>query len=404
MKSSLHQRHLGIAISYFAIAAVLGLLLRYYSIFSFGFNYRYMVHAHSHIALLGWVYVALTTLLHYCFMDKKTPSKRYRHIFWGTQGTLIGMLLTFPFQGYALFSILFSTLFLIVSYVYTYHFWKNIDPKYQKRSSLQCAKAALVYMVTSSLGPWALGAIMSTLGAQSIWYRLSIYFYLHFQYNGWMLLALLGLFLYVLEQRDLIIPQKSFVRFFQAINIGIVLSFFLSTLWTEPSVAFYLLGGLGAIVQLYALIYLWALTKAKVDKLHLSNLQNLLLQTVVILTGLKILLQLLTALPYFAQMAATYLDFTIGYLHLTFLGVISFGLFFFMDHFRLFRMSKKSYLLYFLGFLLTECLIFYKGIAAWQEWGVFSGYMSFLSICSLLILFGVLTLLVKNLSKTQKTT
>lgn len=402
MKGNLHRRHLGIAIGYFAIAAVLGLLLRFFPIFSFGFNYRYMVHAHSHIALLGWVYVALTTLLHYCFVDKTTSNERYKYIFWGTQGTLIGMLLTFPFQGYALLSILFSTLFLIVSYVYTYHFWKNVDSKYKKRGSLQCVKAALVYMVISSLGPWALGAIMSTLGAQSIWYRLAIYFYLHFQYNGWMVLALIGLLLFVLEQRDLILPKKSFVRFFQAINIGIVLSFFLSTLWTEPSATFYFLGGSGAVAQLYALLYLWTLAKGKIIQLHLSKLQNVLLRTVVILTGLKMLLQLLTALPYFAQMAATCLDFTIGYLHLTFLGVISFGLFFFMDYFGLFRMSRKSYLFYFLGFLLTECLIFYKGIAAWQEWGVFSGYMSLLAICSLLILFGVLILLIQNLSKNQE--
>ena len=86
-----------------------------------------MVHAHSHIALLGWVYVALTTLLHYGFV-KDASNTTYNRVFWSTQGTLIGMLLTFPFQGYALFSIIFSTLFLIMSYGYTYHFWKNIDP------------------------------------------------------------------------------------------------------------------------------------------------------------------------------------------------------------------------------------------------------------------------------------
>ncbi len=255
-------------------------------------------------------------------------------------------------------------------------------------------------MVISSLGPWALGAIMSTLGAQSIWYRLSIYFYLHFQYNGWMLLALLGLLLYVLEQRDLSIPRKKFVRFFQTINIGIILTFFLSTLWTKPSLGLYVLGGLGAIAQLYALLYLWALTKNGIAQLHLSNLQNLLVRTVVILIGIKMLLQLITALPYFAQMAATYLDFTIGYLHLTFLGVISFGLFFFMDYFGLIQMSKKSYLLYFFGFILTECLIFYKGFAAWQGWDVFSGYTSILALCSLLVLLGILLLLIQNRSNT----
>lgn len=402
MKDNLYRQHLRIAMIYFGIAAALGLMLRSFPIFSFDFNYRYMIHGHSHIALLGWVYVALTTLLHYCFVEKNTSNRTYGRIFWGTQGTLVGMLLTFPFQGYALFSIIFSTLFLIVSYIYVYHFWNNVDSRFKQSQSLRCVKAALVYLVISSLGPWALGAIMSTLGAQSIWYRLSIYFYLHFQYNGWMVLALVGLFLFALEQKGHIISQKNFVRLFQAINIGIALTFFLSTLWTEPSFCLYLLAGLGAMIQIYAYLFLWQLTKKGMAKLSLLHWQNQLLRTVVALMCIKMLLQLLTALPYFSRMAATYLDFTIGYLHLTFLGVVSVGLFFFMDCYGLFRIAKRSYLLYFLGFLLTESLIFYKGFTAWQEWDVFSGYASILAICSLFIFFGLLILLVQNLGTTQK--
>ena len=65
MKANKYNRHIQIAILYFGIAALLGLLLRAYAVFPFGFNYKYMVHGHSHIALLGWVYVALTTMLHY---------------------------------------------------------------------------------------------------------------------------------------------------------------------------------------------------------------------------------------------------------------------------------------------------------------------------------------------------
>lgn len=398
MKENLYRQHLGIAVLYFSIAAVLGLLLRSFPIFSFDFNYKYVVHAHSHIALLGWVYVALTTLLHFCFV-KNASNSTYQRIFWGTQATLIGMLLTFPFQGYALFSIIFSTLFLIASYTYTYYFWKNIAPIHKESNGLKCVKAALIYMVISSLGPWVLGAVMSTLGAQSIWYRLSIYFYLHFQYNGWMLLALLGLFLFVLEQRGHIIPKKRFSRFFKMINLGIVLTFFLSTLWTEPSPWLYVLGGIGAITQIVAFLLYWAHTKNGIGKLSLTNLQRQLLYTVVALTCIKIALQLITVVPYFALLAAKYLDFTIGYLHLTFLGVISFGLFFFMDYFGLVRVSKSSCALYMVGFLLTEVLIFFKGFSAWQQWGVFSGYASSLALCSLFIFLGLVLMAFHNRTK-----
>ena len=122
VKGKSYQSHVQMAMTYFLVAAILGLLLRFYPILGLDFNYRFVVHGHSHIALLGWVYVALTTLLHFCFLEKKKSSRTYKRIFWFTQATLIGMLLTFPFQGYALLSIVFSTLFLIVSYVYAYHF------------------------------------------------------------------------------------------------------------------------------------------------------------------------------------------------------------------------------------------------------------------------------------------
>ncbi|WP_375325124.1 hypothetical protein [Flagellimonas sp. GZD32] len=383
------------------MAAILGLLLRFYPILGFDFNFKYVVHGHSHIALLGWVYVALSTLLHFCFVERKKSQKSYQRIFWCTQTTLVGMLLTFPFQGYALFSIIFSTLFLIVSYVYVYHFWKNIDPKYKHNKGLKCVKAALIYMVISSLGPWALGGIMNMLGAQSVWYRLSIYFYLHFQYNGWMILALIGLFIYVGEQKGLTIPQKTFTHFFKGLNLSIVLTFFLSTLWAKPSFWLYLLAGAGAILQLYAFVCLWGMIKHRISQLSMSKLQSLLFRTVMIFAIIKITLQLLTVHPYFSNLAATYLDFTIGYLHLAFLGVISIGLFFIMDYLKLFRISQKSFLWYFLGFFLTEILLFYKGLIAWRQWGPIHGLTIILAIFSLLVTVGITLILAQNRKKSR---
>lgn len=72
-------------------------------------------------------------------------------------------------------------------------------------------------------------------------------------------------------------------------------------------------------------------------------------------------LKLLTSLPFFANLAATYIDFTVGYLHWAFLGVISIGLFLFVNFFKVLRLSRTDYFLYLVGFIVTEVLIFYKG-------------------------------------------
>ena len=381
------KNHINLALGYFIIAALLGVLLRSFHSIEIPVTYKFIIHTHSHIALLGWVYMGLTTLLYKLFLKRKEVALKYRRIFWFTQFTLVGMLVTFPFQGYALFSIIFSTLFLFASYWFTGFFMKHIPASDKKTNSYKCVKFALWYMVLSSLGPWALGAIMNTLGATSIWYRLSIYFYLHFQYNGWMILGLLGVFIYVLERNDIEIPKVTFNRFFWWINLGIVLSFFLSTLWTKPHVFLYVIGGLGAILQIMAfgiLVMLGIRNKEKLFQI-LTPLQKNLLFIVAVLVGVKILLQLLTAFPYFADLAATITDFTIGYLHWTFLGVVTMALFLFFNYFKLLILPKPAIILYLIGFVFTEVMIFYKGMAAWGSLGIFEGYFEVLALGSLVI-------------------
>ena len=395
------KNHINLALAYFIIAALLGVLLRSFHSIEIPVTYKFIVHTHSHIALLGWVYMGLTTLLYKLFLEKQEAAFKYRRIFWFTQFTLVGMLLTFPFQGYAFFSIIFSTLFLIASYWFAGFFMRYIPASYKKTNSYKCVKFALCYMVLSSLGPWTLGAIMNTLGAESIWYRLSIYFYLHFQYNGWMILGLLGVFIYVLERNDIKIPKTTFNHFFWWINLGIMLTFFLSTLWTKPHIFLYVIGGLGAILQIMAfgiLVLLGIRNKEKLFQI-LTPLQKNLLFTVAILIGIKILLQLLTAFPYFADLAASITDFTIGYLHWTFLGVVTIGLMLFLDYFRLLQLSRRAYYLYLFGFILTESLIFTKGIIAWQRLSLFNGYFEALAISSFLLPLALVFVLVANLKR-----
>ena len=249
------RNHIGIALGYFILAAILGVLLRSFHLIEIPVNYKFILHTHSHIALLGWVYMGLTTLLYRLFLDKRDFGTKYGpYLLVYAAWHWWGCCLSFPFQGYGLFSIIFSTWFLFASYWFTWFFIKHVPLNFKQTHSYKCVKVALWYMLLSSLGPWALGAIMNTLGAESIWYRLSIYFYLHFQYNGWMIIGLLGIFLYLLEQYEIEIPKITFSRLFRYLNLGILFSFFLSTLWIKPPILFYFLGGMGAVLQIMAFV------------------------------------------------------------------------------------------------------------------------------------------------------
>jgi len=393
------KQHIHIALAYFFLAASLGMLLRSFYAIKIPINYDYIVHAHSHIALLGWVYLALTTLIFKIYAQKIDKYKEYRAIFWFTQLTLVGMLLTFPFRGYTVLSIIFSTLFLFASYWFTWFIMKKIPRELRTTNYYKCINAALWYMVFSSIGPWMLGAIMASLGQESIWYRMSIYFYLHFQYNGWMIMALVGLFFYILDQHQVIISSGMFKRFFWSINLGILLTFFLSTLWTKPNIIFNVLGGVGHLFQILSFaILLEIVVKSRIKLTDIfSRFQYKLLKTVALLLGVKIILQLLTSFPYFANLATTYLDFTVGYLHWTFLGVMSIGLFLLLDFFKLIYLPKMSYILYLIGFVITEILIFYKGIAVWRGFSMFDGYFETLAIGSFFIPLALILILWLNL-------
>ena len=170
------KAHTNIALGYFFLVGLLGVFLRFFFVIPIPANFRYVVHAHSHVALLGWVYIGLTTLIYKMYFSEAGFGKTYRRIFWFTQFTIIGMLVTFPFTGYALFSISFSTLFLFASYFLAWFILKKTPPNYKTTFSFKFIKASLWYMVFSSIGPWALGGIMATLGSGSIWYKMAIYF------------------------------------------------------------------------------------------------------------------------------------------------------------------------------------------------------------------------------------
>ncbi|WP_291865928.1 hypothetical protein [Maribacter sp.] len=395
------RQHILIALGFFFIAAFLGVILRSFHLLDIPVNYKFIVHTHSHIALLGWVYLALTTLLYKLYLSDENLDKRYSRIFWFTQVTLVGMLLSFPFQGYAVVSIIFSTLFLFASYWFTWFFIKNTPKKYKKTYAYTCFLIALSYLLLSSIGPWVLGIIMNTLGPTSIWYRIAIYFYLHFQYNGWMIMGLIGIFFFVMESYKIEIEKIRFLRFVWSFNIGIILTFLLSVLWISPPLYVNYIAGIGALLQIFAfgcLIFMYLKQVTNSSELF-SSIQARMLSLLVVLMVLKMSLQLLSSFPYFAKLAATVLSFTIGYLHWTFLGVVTIGLFLFLDFFRLIRISKISFYVYVFGFLLTEILIFSRGFSIWQNIVMFENYEVVLVIVSVFIPLALLLIFKNNIKR-----
>jgi hypothetical protein len=383
-----------IALGYFLLIAFLGVIMRLFPVIPIAANYQHLVHTHSHVALLGWIYTALTTLIYLLYLHNVNINKLYRNIFIFTQISIMGMLLTFPFTGYALFSILFSTLFLVASYLFSWLVFKYTPKELKQTNSYKFIKIALWYMIISSIGPWTLGIIMTTLGQESSLYKNAIYFYLHFQYNGWFLVALLGIFTRILELQNITFSKKEFSILYGLFNIGVLATFLISILWMTPSIYINSIAGIGSLFQLLAFC-LFA-TKLKTIKLKSGTF---LLNVFLLFFFIKLLMQLLGCFPHFSEIISTNIDLVIGYIHWVFLGVVSVALLCLLSHFKLIKTPKFTTVLFLIGFLLTESLLFLKSSLVWLEIGLISNYYLYLASASILLFLSVLWLFIYQIKR-----
>ena len=192
-----------IALLNLSIVAFIGVLLRYKIAYSLPFiDQKFLLHGHSHFAFAGWITQALMTLMiSFLVSNGQTEAfKKYKTLLILNLITAYGMVCSFPIQGYGFFSILFSTLSIFVSYGFAIVFWKDLNKLVSNEVSKMWFKAALGFNVISSIGPFSLSYMMATHNLHEKWYLASIYFFLHFQYNGWFFFACMGLLMYKLKE------------------------------------------------------------------------------------------------------------------------------------------------------------------------------------------------------------
>ncbi|MBF8965590.1 hypothetical protein I0P70_20230 [Pontibacter sp. FD36] len=364
-----------LALGYFVLVAVLGLFLRWLMVSPVvGVNYKNFLHAHSHVALLGWLYCAFFAALLYIFPATTSADRTsFRRQFFLTQVSVLGMLFTFPVQGYALFSIIFSTGHILLSYWFARSYWRHVRQHVAQEVygvSLKYIGAGLLFMVVSSIGPWAMGPIMAkgTIGGEL--YYSAIYFYLHFQYNGWFTFAALGLLFWFLERHHIMFNHRWALRAFWLLALACLPAYALSVLWTKPADWVYAIGYVSVVLQLAGLLYL-----TKVLRQVWAEVLPLLKPWVRALAGmalfflvLKLALQTASAFPYMADLAYKLRYFIIGYLHLSLLGFVSLFVLGFLLQQGLYRLGRYGgiwLVLFLTGFFATELLMFGQGTLLW---------------------------------------
>jgi hypothetical protein len=299
------------------LVAATGAILRSVPVFSYDFfSYADFLHGHSHFAFGGWITPVLLWIMMRYFPELKSANS---YIHWRNIVSLLlisayGMLFSFPMQGYGPVSIIFSTLSILSTFYLAALILKSL--RGSKEFSHLILKAAAVFAVFSALGPFATGPLIAMGEKGTPLYYNAVYFYLHFQVNGFFQLIVIAAMVRMFKMDRL----KNNTLIFYLLVAGSIFSVTLSFLWNQPGIAYNIVGGIGAISQLAGVIlFVRELRKTII----IEKFRVLLVNIVYTALLMKSVLQCFSAFQSVADFAFMHRDIIVAHLHLTSLGVVT---------------------------------------------------------------------------------
>lgn len=392
------RRFIHLAFFLFILTALSGLWLRLVPfVDSTGLPYDHILHGHSHIAILGWaffgVYIILLKLLWPSLQEKKHATLLGLVIF----SVSLVMFLAFLYEGYAMYSIIMSTLHIFVEYWAIVFIFKQLrKQKDIPKISQFMIKGALLSLFLSSIGPFALGYLGATGLKDSPFFDMSIYFFLHFQYNGFLTLFLLGLFFIILHRSKIPFSKEISRTGFWLYLISLFPWYLSSIMWTGLGSFAKLLATLGTIGQFIGMVLIFIAISSAFKEMRKKFAPIISFGVVFSLIFLiaKSSMELGLISNELSALVFDTRSVIIGYLHLTLLGFISFFIFVQFQMVNLLQVAHQrsmyGMVIFLAGFLLNELILFLQGLSSWT--GTFTVPYSFelLVLASILLSLAIL--------------
>ena len=390
------------AFTLFILSAFYGLLMRWNFTFPTKFiPYQNLLQSHSHVAFLGWGYlIVIGAILFYFVSDAAKQHKVYKATLGILLVTIPLMLISFPLGGYKVFSIVLLAVFGLTSYVLSFRILKDLQGN---NTSAKLIRYGIYYYLLSSLATWFLAYVIVNQGKTDLYYN-TVYFYLHFLYNGFFVFALFGLLFKIFETQQMIISEKLQKSFFFFLNIACIPAYTLSVLWSTDFLLFNIVGFVASVLQFVSLVFLFKILQQAFSQISWNFTSKWLLKFAVISYIIKIISQILSAFPYIVEKSLALKPFfIIGYLHLFTLGFLSVLLFLILDQLGKINLhkptSKVGILLFLSGVFITEALLFLQGFLFLLQFSAIKNYSLILLIFSFLMVFGLLVVFVNQFHK-----
>jgi hypothetical protein len=261
--------------------------------------------------------------------------------------------------------------------------------------SIKFLFAGFGFMLLSSLGPLSLPLFSKVAGQNSPLYSNAIQFYLHFQFNGWFIFGILALLFKQLEKERMSFSKTKATLFFRSLLVSCILTYFLSMLKTHPNTVIYILAAMGSFIQIFSFILFISIINP-IKKFLANSTARLLAASILAVFGFKVILQALSAVPAIADSASGIRHFTVAFIHLVVLGMITPSIF--LLHLRnnflngVNAIIKTGIRVFLAGFFLTEVLAFSEGTANYflvsiPHYYLFQLIFSFLIFCGIALTY-----------------
>jgi hypothetical protein len=393
-----------IALLNFFVAGIVGLALRLAFVVELSWpDFMNAMHAHSHVAMLGWLYMAIYALFVELFLPESIKnSKRYTRLFWVSEIAIVGILVTMLTNGYHVSSMVFLGTHVILSYVFMWFFLQDTRHVKGAEVSMRFARTALWFMALSTLALWAMGPLMSLSMTGSAFYYASVQFFLHFQFNGWFIFAALAIFFRVLGQLGMGLEKKALGAFFYLLVASCLLTYVLAVTWSNPIPLLFWINSLGVILQVAAL-YVFArmiLGAYSIAQKMLSPAGRRLFGIAMICFALKIFMQAVVVVPYIATVSYTVRNYVIGFIHLILIGMLTHMVLGAAVNTGIINpdsnRAKIGFMILLVGFLLTELILFLQGTMFWAALGFIPFYYELLFGISILLPLSILLILISR--------
>ncbi|MFO1446419.1 hypothetical protein KDN24_25085 [Bacillus sp. Bva_UNVM-123] len=224
-------------------------------------------------------------------------------------------------------------------------------------------KGSIFVLLLGSLGPWILAYWNAASLDKNFVYDLLVHTFLHFQINGWITLAIIGVILFILEKEGGAKRRSLIEVGFWLYSISLLPSIILNVDWTVASSSLIFIAIIGWTLKIGGItVILYGIVKCKDLKNSFTGWARFFLLFGIFALFAKTAVEVGNTIPALIPFSMYTRNIVVGYLHLGLIGFASFTLMALFIKIKWLETKSMRLSILLISFILYEVLLFGDGL------------------------------------------